>query len=483
MPSVLPPLQDAVATHARRRAVEAALRLAGGVLVAGMLARALEPRATGVGIGAAMLVAGGVAWWARHRWLRQVRTRSIVAQLVDTAGQTADLVRTAYFIETGRSRGADALGTAIVEEAAEVLPGLLPAVDAPVRLPRMLPVALALAALLWFVPAPSVQTVAPTPGAVVVTPGDPDAALPAASPDDAPAELDEASLAARVSEDGSKSSGADQRSSGGAESTDAEGISGQSGDRAADGAADATEATGEASTGAGASEGTAREAGTSGVAGTEAGSGADRAPGELGPGAKAPPEEGSTETDAADGNTTGMVDQTAAVQDAVRSTADTIELQEGTPDDQDAQTRSVAGTLDLSSDRPQFFDATEESDDEQDGKGGAGGWTIGLSQPGEGGVNDASGSTFRTEAGIEDPPDWTDAPSEWVDAAWQDSPAGIIRRVNDGQVSGSGSTNYAAAWHRYAAVAEADTTRPAVSPGRSALIRQYFLAIAPSETP
>jgi hypothetical protein len=184
-----------------------------------------------------------------------------------------------------------------------------------------------------------------------------------------------------------------------------------------------------------------------------------------------------------DGNTTGMVDQTDAKTDTVRSDAETMHLQGDVPDDRDAQTRDVAGTLDIQGDGPKFFDATEESDGEENGKGGAGGWTVGLSQPGEGGVNDASGSTWKTEAGLEDPPDWENAPTEWVDAAWQDSPAGVVRRVKNGQAGGSGSAAYTEAWHRYAAVAEADSTTADLAPGRRALVQQYFLAIAPTESP
>jgi hypothetical protein len=59
----------------------------------------------------------------------------------------------------------------------------------------------------------------------------------------------------------------------------------------------------------------------------------------------------------------------------------------------------------------------------------------------------------------------------------------VIRRVKDGQVGGSGSTNYAEAWLRYAAVAEEDSARPHIPPGRRDLVRQYFLAIAPKESP
>ena len=46
-----------------------------------------------------------------------------------------------------------------------------------------------------------------------------------------------------------------------------------------------------------------------------------------------------------------------------------------------------------------------------------------------------------------------------------------------------GGAAYAAAWHRYAAVAEADSTTAALAPGRRALVQQYFLAIAPTESP
>jgi len=483
MKSVLTTLQHVAQTHARRRRSEALLRCGMGLMVSLATGLACLPwsplLATLLGI-AGLLATGG---YTRQRWTEQVRSLDDMARLLDAYGQTADLTRTALYIALDRSQGSTSLASAIATEAQEALPALLPAIDVPFRVPRLVPAGLVAIGALWLLPtsappAHHAETDAlptgssPLPRPVLQT--------TTTKPEPAPTAPGSSAPAASSSE--TAASGTDQQASGGAETVEAQGIQGGSGNRAAAGDAEATQADGQSSSGEGNSSGAAREAGTSGVSGEigTAGSPSAAKAGRRGP-------ETTTDGDALradlDGNTTGMVGQTAAVQDAVQSDAETLRLTEETPDDLDAQTRSVAGTLDLSSDKPQFFDADESSDGEMNGKGGAGGWTVGLSQPGEGGINDASGSSWRTEAGIEDPPDWTEAPSEWVEAAWQDSPAGVVRRVKDGQVGGAGSTDYAAAWTRYAAVAESDSVAPEVPPGRHALIRQYFLAIAPPETP
>ena len=482
MPTLRPTLAAALATHHHRRRLEAAVRLVGGGALSLAGARVLADGSLGAAGLVALVGLGVTAWTTLRHWRAGGRTPDDLVRAVDTTGHTADLITTAWCIETDRSRGSDALGDAILAEAHTRLPELLPAAEVPLRVPRAGVVSLLVAVALLFVPRAAPPPDAPAPVVDETwtddTPAhvDPTHPSPPGPSPEAPAT---AASPPSATTDRAQSSGADQRSSGGAETTDADGISGGAGDRAADGDLAATEADGDATSGAGASDGVAREAGTSGASGTDttpAPQGGPRSG--TGPSVDVADDAPIAEED---GNTTGMVGQTAAETDAVRSDAETMHLEAGTPDDRDAQTRDVAGTLDLNSSAPRFFDATETEDAEQDGKGGAGGWTIGLSQPGEGGVNDASGSTWRTEAGIEDPPDWTDAPSEWVDAAWQDSPAGVVRRVKNGQAGGAGSTDYAEAWHRYAAVAESDSTRPTVPPGRLELVRQYFIAIAPTE--
>ncbi len=425
--------------------------------------------------------------WSFREWRSTHRSLDDIAHVIDERGHTHDLIRTALCIETGRSVGSDALAASILADAERVLPGVVHHADTPVRVPRsvwaLLAVALVVAVLVVLLPAPGPgqgpeqARASPDAGAAEVT-----AAAPSLDGQRPPTEAPASSGASdRATSESAVAAGRDLTSNGGAETLTSPGLTGGAGDRAAGGTAEAATASGDPTAGTGGASGDARAGGSAGVAdGTSSTSSAERAP--TGSGDAVTPTQ-DVQGSGEDGNTTGMVDQTEARTDAVQSNADTLTLQEGTPDDHDAQTRAVAGTLELNSSRPQFFDATEEADSEQDGKGGAGGWTIGLSQPGEGGVNDATGSTWKTEAGLPDPPDWTDAPAEWVDAAWQDSPAGVVRRVQSGQAGGGGSMPYAEAWHRYAAVAEADTSAAELGPGRQALIRQYFLAIAPSESP
>lgn len=481
-PSVRTLLSAAIAEHRRSRRIEAVLRGVGGTLPAvavGVLVAAGQPMlGWAVAVGGAA-VAWGLAW---HAYRAARITPDDLARAIDRSARHADLVHTAYCIETGRSSGAPALGAHVVRQALDTLPPLLVDARRPFRLPRRLPAGIVVAAAVWMWP----RTV-PTGPAVVSAPvrplgSDETAAIaPAPSVPDAPAPAG-ASASEQTSTQSGGAAGTDRPSSGGAEVASDAGTEGGKGGAGASGSAEATAASGESPGDGATSGGEARDAGTSGVTGAPPSEGeGSEAGGPSRAGAPTTPEDADAAP--AGPGTTGMVDGVGAETDAVRSDAETMSVSGATPDDTDAQTRDVAGTLDLQTSGPQFFDATETADAEQDGKGGAGGWTIGLSQPGEGGVNDASGSTWRTEAGVADPPDWTDAPADWVDAAWQDSPAGVIRRVRDGQAGGSGSADYTAAWQRYAAVAEAASAPDTVPPGRRALVRQYFLAIAPSESP
>ncbi|HCH65308.1 MAG: hypothetical protein CL927_02300 [Deltaproteobacteria bacterium] len=478
------PLARLQRIHERRRLLELFVRLFSGLGVGAMAGVALWPWTHAASLVAATGIIAYSAFVGRRIYLASRSSLDDIARLIDGKGETHDLIRTALCIITGRSVGSTALAEAIVAEAITRLPTVEHHADTPFRLPRSLPPALALMGLLWFVPSP--ESPLPTPSLFTeVTKEDPsvdaNASLPrkpeAQRPDPTQGE------AGARSERAATASGRDQTSSGGAETTSMEGLAGGAGDRAADGDVDAAEAEGAPAEGSGASSNTARAAGTSGVDAGSASSSAETP--EAGQRSRAesllPPEDAAGS--GADRNTTGTVDQTKSVDDSVRSEQETITVADAVVDDRDAQTRAVAGTLDVQSDNPQFYDADEQSDGELNGDGGAGGWTVGLSQTGEGGVNDASGSTWKTEAGLADPPDWSDAPAEWVDAAWQDAPAGVVRRVKNGQSGGAGSAAYMAAWHRYAAVAESDTTTKTLSAGRRSLIRQYFIAIAPTESP
>jgi len=468
----------------RRRSSEGLVLWLGGTAVwvaltriaAGWTPLSLVPVAAGSVMG---LVGLGWFVWAGVRSRR--RDLDQTARAVDQAGHTRELLRTALSIEAGSASGDAGLAEDTLHQATSKLSTLAPLADRPVRVPPAGIAGLVVGAALAFVPMPPVESIpaASTPGTAPRS-----ATAPAASARvDAPAgTVDEAQPGGQTTADATPSGSGDRTSQGGARSGQSDGTTGSQGQSAASGEAVGAEADGAASAGVGSSGGEARDAGTSG---TEE-QGAISAGGPSGPREEADAADAEADAPVASEDGRSMsspVGQTAAETDAVRSDQATLGMSGDTPDDQDAQTRDVAGTLGMPLDGPQFFDAEEEADGEQDGKGGAGGWTVGLSQPGRGGVNDASGSTWRTEAGLDDPPDWTDAPTEWVDAAWQDSPAGVIRRVRGGEAGGAGSAAYQEAWHRYAAVAEADAAADEVPAGRRDLVRAYFLAIAPPETP
>jgi len=453
----------------------------GTVALMGAVSRLLLAVAPIWTLGLTIFAVGAWAWKVRRDVMASCRTPGDTARAVDRAGNTQELLRTALSVEAGTASGDPVLAAQVLRDARARLAELAPLADRPFRVPREGVGALMMGIALCFVPLPTAAEAPIARGGGL----GPQADTPAAArttPRPLRVAFTDTPTAGEATDAASSSGSGDRASQGGAATGLSAGTAGSQGQTAASGDAASAQAEGGATPLTGSTGGRAREAGTAGTDELAQNSdGGSRGP--TGEGDDAP-EQSDTPVADQDGRTMqSPVEQTAAETDAVRSDAETMGLASETPDDGDAKTRDVAGTLDVRTDGPQFFDAEEKADDEQDGKGGAGGWTVGLSQPGRGGVNDASGSTWRTEAGLDNPPDWTDAPSEWVDAAWQDSPAGVIRRVRGGEAGGRGTAEYQAAWHRYAAIAESDAAFDEVPAGRRDLARAYFLAIAPSETP
>lgn len=431
-----------------------------------------------VGGAASGFLAVCIREWQRYK---TARTPLQLARHLDQTAGLRDVFQTALSVESGTATGAaDFQAVACADALTHLQDAALYAVP-PFRYPKAA-VTSALVAIGIAVAWPN--SPAHPESARIAYPAPSPAGLPAtesASPADAQTPAALSSADAR-SEAGAGSGGGDRRSAGGADEATRAGVQAKAGTGVGSGDAAAT-AEGEATAMAGQSGG-----------GVQSGSGqvddrfqteslaASRSQGPSPDIARPTASPDQPDEDRAGMAMESPVAGTAAVQSNERSTATMLAVPEGTTPDIDAQTRETVGLISLDKDAPAFFSETEEAKTEQDEDGGAGGWTVGLSQPGRGGVNDAAGSTFQTDQSPVTPPEG-EVPADWIEAAWRDSPAGVLRRVHGGQAGGNGSLPYAEVWTRYAAVAEASTSLPSLPDGRRELVRRYFLSIAPKDAP
>lgn len=478
------PVTEAVARWAdedrRHRAREAGLRALGLVVLVvgiGVLGSRFLP-AWATAAAAATAIAAG-AWHTRHTFTRSIRSAHHIARAVE--GQR-ELLRTAMSIEAGTAAGGEHHHAAILAEAGRDVERLTKAAVAPTERPRellpLLGTGLLLTILGLFIPV-QLPTAEPTLAAAPHTPDAPAPPAPEAVPDTvAVAPTSDGQQSARGLQEGGSGSQSPTAGTASGTGAGAQGAAGQSAAGDAPGAeADATsrsESTGTAQ--ADARAGSATTTGAQGDTTRPPESAASRTTTDRSD-AAAPTEEAPTL--GIDG-----VELTRATNDTVVHNGEVLHLTEDDLEGPPAETRSVAGTLDIQSDRMAgFAEDDEDVEDGEEGEDGKGGWTVGLSQPGQGGVNDASGSTWRTEAAVPPPEDLDQAPTEWVDAAWQEGPDGVVRRVEGGDAGGRASLDYQEAWLQYSAVAEAQTSDTRVPPGRQDYVKRYFLAIAPPPEP